>query len=156
MTSRPSLSPTQVATLLVPRFLAGEKLSARDVQTSYGVTRGSASRAITMARNDLRDQHNAVLPIANYHGGFDLAVTRVAVDAYYGEQPQVRDTMSRLANLIIRLTAAFALDNNFGRSTGLLLRAINNAADHIEIALEQVDAFISDRKDADSPGSKSA
>lgn len=133
---------------IVDRLLRGERLYRRQIERDYGYTTAQAQAAIRQARWILLDEHNAFLPIANYHGDFVLEVTTDAVEAYYGEQPQVRDLATRIGNCMRRLGGAVALDKVSPRQARNVLGQIDDSVSHMERSLESVDLFMEIRKES--------
>lgn len=149
-TSRP-ITPTQVADALVPRFLSGETMLCSEVAKAYVVSRDSAGVAVRIARDVLRDEYNVILPIANYEGDYLLGITTSAVDAFYGEVPQLRALRTRQRNLVCRLNATMALVKSRPRMGAVVLKSIESGLQHMDDVLDTALEFMADEIESVKP-----
>lgn len=147
MSTKSSLTPQQVAKLLTPRLLSGEILTRQAIQEQYELSAAAAQKAVREVRWILLDEHNAFVPVANWHGNFELKVTTDAVAGYWGEQPQMRAIATSLNNSLRRLGAAVALEKVNPRMGANVYGQIGDATTHIARALESADIFMDTRKE---------
>ena len=139
-----TLTPLEIADLLVPRFLAGEVMLCGEVTHEFQVSRSAAQQAVRYARDTLLDSYNVVLPIAHYHGDWLLGITTTAANAFYGEIPQIRALRTREMNLMRRLHGAMALVRSRPRLATKLLKGLGTALAAFEAAVEYIEEFMID------------
>jgi hypothetical protein len=137
-------TPTEIGDDLVPRFLAGEAMTTREIATEFGVRIQTAQEGVRRARDVLLDAYNVVLPIAHYSDDYVLVITTKALDAFLGEVPQLRALRTRERNIWRRLNGAFALVTNRPKHAQVILRGLEHAFTGVEIQLESVETYMVD------------
>lgn len=137
-------TPTEIAEVLVPRFLADGAMTTAQICSEFHVNLQTAQQAVRLSREVLGDEFNVVLPVAHWSSDFVLTATTSASEALAGELPQVRALRTRYISLVKRFNRILSLVSSKRKTAKTIVSMLDGQLAQMELVLNHVEAWAED------------